>query len=507
MLRDQQKNYFYRMKISSPDGSQSAELTEELLRLVTSVTISESSYSDDTQTFPTLTLTLQETSYLPEDNFFNSLNPKVRGQITNRPGSILDLRFDSEKGFTYVSKEEMESGTSRSSRTQSSTSQPVVFLFGGNNKIEIEWGLLQPKMSRKRIFTLTTLNVSGGGSGHGTVTITALDGMHTAQKVQLSQGKVFANPANKQPNTLKQVLFQVTRVLDYDLEFDGALVTDFPPFTSTYIQNRTAKGGDTAPSDPERPIVLTRNMNLHEFIRELANSYSSAYEYDTDPKTGRIKLVFTPRDRKYGKVDYTFTYKDPSGNVLSYKIDSVEGQFNPSTTSSSTSNGELVQEVTESVQTVIQDTKQNTPTKTSNAGNFTPKVPASKNANLDDRLAAILQGAKATGVSETYPSNNPQALQQHNKSLYESRKFLSMITLVTTGNPNYKPGLAKMENIGLRYSTFYRMFTVQHTLNTSGYTCTFNGKSQFMGGDAGVDAGEEAKSNASEKIQLVDTNR
>jgi hypothetical protein len=504
MFRDQQKNFFYRMKISSPDGNQSAELTEELLRLVTNVIISESSYSDDTQVYPTLTITLNEASWLPEDNSFNTLNPSIRGQFTNRPGSILDIRFDSEKGFTYVSKEEMESGTTRSSRTQSNVTQPVVFLFGGNNKLEIEWGLLSPRISRKRTFTITTINVSGGGSGHGTVSITALDGMQQAQKIQLSQGKVFANPATKQPNTLKQVLFQVTRILDYDLEFDGKLVTEFPPFTDVYVPNRTEIGGDTAPPDPKHPIVLTRHTKLHDFVSNLANEYSSAYEYDNDPKTGRTKLIFTPKGIKYGTVNYTFTYKDPKGGMLTYKIDSVEGMFNPTASTSGVVDGEAQEDVTSAEQLVVQNTKQTTQESNSDKTNESPKVPAARDPKAIERINQAIPGLISVGSSVTHPSNERQALEQHSSSMYDKNKFVSMITVTHLGNPNYRPGLAKINNIGLRYSTYYRMFTVQHTLNNSGYICTFNGKSQFIGGDSGVDAGEAAKGDKFTVVKLIE---
>jgi hypothetical protein len=502
MFRDQQKNYFYRMKITSPDGNQSAELTPEVLRLITGVTISESSYSDDSQTYPTLSFTLNETSYLPEDDSFNTTNPRIRGQLTNRPGSILDIRFDSEKGFTYVSKEELESGRTRSSRTQSNTDQPVVFLFGGNNKVEIEWGLLEPKVSRKRIFTITTISVQGGGSGHGTVTITALDGMQLAEKTTLSQGKVFANPTNNKPNSLKQVLFQVTRVLDYDLEFDGQAVTAFPPLTETYVPVRTGVGGDTAPPDPKNPITLTRHMNLHEFVKELANQYSSAYEYDTDPKTGRTKLIFTPRNVKYGKTDYTFTYKDPKGGMLSYKIDSVEGQFNPVASASNSADGTSTEATTFSEQLVVNNNQTTTEESTTEVQNETPKVPASKDSKILARINEAIPGLFSVGTGITHPSRSPDALEQSAKSTYDRTKFLSTITVTHLGNPNYRPGLAKLNNIGLRYSTYYRMFTVQHSLSNSGYICTFNGKSQFLA-EGGTDAGEAAKENATEQVRLV----
>src|SRR5690606_38956268 len=116
--------------------------------------------------------------------------------------------------------------------------------FQGNNYLEIEWGLLEPaKVSRTRKFQITTVNMQGGPNGDGTATITALDGRLTADKTNLINGKVFANPATLVPNSLKQTLFQVCAALDYDLEFDGVRVTDFPNEFTKYVQARTDAGG------------------------------------------------------------------------------------------------------------------------------------------------------------------------------------------------------------------------------------------------------------------------
>jgi hypothetical protein len=478
------------MKITSFDGQHVAELTPEVLRLLVDVTISESSYSDAGETYPTLTLTFHENSYLPESPILTPTTASsASGQMTNRPGSILDLRFDSEKGFTYVSKSEMESGITRNKRTQQSVTQPVIFLFQGNNKIEIEWGLLEPvKKSRVRNFTISTLSVSGGGSGNGTVNITALDGTHLAKKTSIDKGKLYVHPDTKQSYSLKQVLFTVAKVLDCELEFDGAPVTSFPPSTSEFIARRTAIGGDTAPVDPKAPIIQPSQLSMHEFIKKLANEYSSSYEFDTDPKTKRSVLKFQYREKRYENVDRVFTYRSQNDVVLNYKIDSVEGSFNPVTGASSTVDGGEENAIRVTERLAIDDIRLNGKQTKSPDKVISPYNPADKSRvkdNLDRNLV---------NSNETTPAKGANAVSYHASALYNKAKYNSTIGLTTLGDPDYKPGLIQMENIGLRYSKKYRMFTVQHKLGNSGYTCTWSGLSHYAA-EGGVDADEAAKDN------------
>lgn len=491
MLRDELKRFFYRMKITSFDGQHVAELTPEVLRLLVDVTISESSYSDAGETYPTLNLTFQETSYLPETSgLVPDQSSTAAGQFTNRPGSILDLRFDSEKGFTYVSKAEMESGITRNKRTQTSTAQPVVFLFQGNNKIEIEWGLLEPRVkSRTRQFTISTISVSGGGSGHGTVTLTALDGTHGAKKTKVDKGIQYVHSdAAKTPYSLKQVLFTVCKALNYSLEFDGVAVTAFPPFTNKFVAIRTEAGGDTAPADPKAPFMQPSQLNMHEFVKKLANDYSSSYEYDTDPATLRTILKFQYREVRYANTDFIFDYRSQSGTILNYKVDSVEGSFNPVTgVTSVTDGGENNANVTQ-LPFVVQNTKKQ--------GKNTPnpsKVLAPYNPEDKKRVKDTLNRNLVT-QNEATPSKAPNAVTNHASSLYHKNKYNSTLSLTTLGDPDYKPSLIQLDNIGVRYSKQYRMFTVQHKLGNSGYTCTWSGLSHYAA-EGGVASDDGANDN------------
>lgn len=483
MLQDNLRRFFYRMKVTSFDGQHTAELPESILRLITDVTISESSYSDTEATYPSLSLTIQETLYSPA------------------PGAILDLRFDSEKGFTYVSKEEMESGLTRSKKDSKAQPQPVIFLFAGNNKIEIEWGLLHPKkVSRKREFTIQTFSVQGGGSGHGTVNITAMDGTLQGKKANVDEGIPFMStqvPLKPVPSTLKQVLWTVCKSLDHHLQFDGARVADYPPHTDKFIANRTEVGGDTAPPDPAAPIRMAKGMNVHSFIKDLANEFSSSYEYDKDPVTGKPLLVFTFREQRYSNVDWQFSYKSTNDVIMNYKTDSVEGVFNPTAGASSTGEGEVLKaEVYALPLTAGHDN-----TASAQASKVPDKIAQPADPADVVRMTNILH-RNYVGQSVTTPANTPEAVQNEAESLYAKNKYMTSLALTTLGHPEYKPGLIQMRNIGRRYSKKYRMFTVQHKLGNSGYICSWSGMSHYDT-DAGVNADDAAKENSNTTVQLV----
>lgn len=498
MLQDQQRRSFYRMKIISADGQHNVELPEHVLRLIADVTISESSYNDTQDVAPSLSFVMQETMYLPDTQHLIPQNGvQGSGSITNRTGSILDLRFDGEKGFTFVSKAEMESGLTKSKRTTTAKAAPVIFLFHGNNKIEIEWGLLQPfKRSRKRVFTLSTISVAGGSSGHGTVSITALDGSLNATKTKLDRGVVYKDQKTGDPDTLKQVMWKVAKTLDCDLEFDGARVTTLPTSTKKFVGVRTQTGGDTAVPDPSAPITQPKQASMHDFVKDMANDYSSSYEFFTDPITNREVLRFAYREVRFAKVDRVFTYRSPSGDVLNYKVDSVEGTYNPIAGASSTIDGGEKSTITVSQQLVTDDTTTKTADKIVTPAN--PKDQKRVKDNLNRNYVEI---------DETTPAKTADAIANHSDTLYSKAKYNSTLALTTIGDPDYKPGMILMNGIGLRYSKKYRMFTVQHKLGNSGYTCSWSGMSHYDG-EGGVNPADASKENKTlADAQLVDNTR
>ena len=139
-------------------------------------------------------------SFIEADFLPDSLNKTPiegiagRGYTTNRTGALIDLRFDSEKGFTYVTPQELQSGNTESSRTQSRQSEPVSFMFSNNNIVDITWGYLEsrvsgqggrlvPRTSRSRRFKIGTVNYVTG-SGGNTLTLQCYNLQKDMQRLQ-----------------------------------------------------------------------------------------------------------------------------------------------------------------------------------------------------------------------------------------------------------------------------------------------------------------------------------
>jgi len=120
MYRNESKNFFYDISISTPDGKKSVRLTDTLLKLCDKVDIMEAVATEESDGASSLTISFIEADFLPDDlDKTPAEGISGRGYLTNRTGALIDLRFDSEKGFTYVTPEELQSGLTQSSRSKS----------------------------------------------------------------------------------------------------------------------------------------------------------------------------------------------------------------------------------------------------------------------------------------------------------------------------------------------------------------------------------------------------
>ena len=72
---------------------------------------------------------------------------------------------------------------------------------------------------------------------------------------------------------------------------------------------------------------------------------------------------------------------------------------------------------------------------------------------------------------------------------------MGFITVKTVGHPDLQPDVMKIDGVGVRASTTYRFFQVQHSLSPSGYFCTMQGKTQESV-DQGIKNEEQIKGNS-----------
>lgn len=514
-MKQGKRNYFYTIEITSRDGKRRAVLSENIKRLLESVQIQESLITEEQGNPGQLTLSFKQMDYLPDDKALRPQDPKVFGELTNRSAAITDLRFDSEKGFTFVSKEEMDTGRTTGGRTQNRKNEPIVYLFQGGNYIDITWGYLEPYKARTRRFTIAKITAEGSGNGDA-VTIQAYDAVKDFAESKSNQGITFIENGKKL--SLQQVLFKLAASQGVKLKFDGKVINSYPVGTSVYDPERTRPEEDptrlprdTAPK-VETPFTLPRGVNLKQYLDSLADEYDSYYTIETvkvddiEPQTkfaegspearrqftqnlgkkqvGDIQeiLVFSRVPTFFEKPIGQFKYRDQDGIVLGYAIEGTE--YPKDVRSSATGgNSEEVFEAKRRTDVLVEnDTR-----------------PNFVNNEERERFTLALKTQKV-GSSVTSPAETPESTENYASQANDELQYFAQLTLSTIGDPEHKPGLIKVDNIGVRYSGEYRAVQVSHSISSASYVTQWTAKRKTIE-DAGVGRDNLALENEEPKVR------
>lgn len=502
--RDESKNFYCDIKISTPDGKRSARLTDTLMKQWVKADIVEAIASEDQGGASSLTIAFIEADFLPDSlNKTPAEGVDGRGYITNRTGALIDLRFDGEKGFTYVTQAELESGITRSSRTQSSDKESVKFMFEANNIVEITWGNLEPKTSRTRQFRIGTINYATGGSGN-TLTLQCFDIQKDMARLQVSEGIAWVDKQGK-PLSLKQILNTIALIFGARLDFDDKRIdpqtmTAYQPPTG-YVLDRNTFGGDTAVNTNNNPIYLTRNQPIDAWLKELARTYNSTYEIYDDPILGTPVIRFTAYTLRYKKVIKTLTYRDPNGTMLDFQFNSIAGEVSKSASGSAIDEDGKSESNYQSVKLVEVENKADPNKLALNdpANNeFYDPIPLVYSTRARELIQRDLYG-----TSITLPDTTESQIVSATNSKTLDSSFMGFITVKMVGHPDFKPDVYKIDGVGVRASTDYRFFQVQHSLSAGGYVCSMQGKTQ-KAPESGKDNNEQIKANSDyNTVELV----
>jgi hypothetical protein len=469
MNRADSKKPFYKIEVTSYDGKRRAALTENIQRLITSVEIQETTTTGESDGANQLTVNFAQTHYLPEDGGLRPQADRVFGEITNRPNAILDLRFDSEKGFTFVSKDELDGERTNRTRTQNGKQEPIVFLFQEQNIIDITWGYLEPYAARTRKFKITSVEAIGDSTNDGKIKLVCTDISMQATQTSPNNGVIFQDETSGKTETLslKQTLFKVADAFNLTLIYDEDKIDSYPPRAESFDKNRTFKG-DTLPSD--KAFRLPRGMTYRQFIDQLASEFQSRVEYDTDEK-GNELVRFTKIEKLFEKPIETFFYKNPNGLMKSYKLTALDRYG-----ITKTSVGSLEKEKELYVTTQVTESNK--------------KVAQVFDGDAETKIQDTL-GTKSSGFSETRPrpdeKNTEQAIDNTAESVSNSMIYNTTIEVNSVGHPDFRPRAYNIQNIGARYSGNYRMLTVTHVIGLNGYECKMVGNRNDVS-DGGVEA-------------------
>jgi hypothetical protein len=472
------KNFFYDITISSPDDKKSVRLSDTLMKMCNKADIVETVASDkDGAGASSLSLTFIEADFLPDNSDKTPItDAKGRGFITNRTGALIDLRFDGEKGFTYVTRGELESGLTQSSRTKSGTSESVSFLFATNNVIEITWGQLEPRSSRSLKFKIGTVTYSTGPSGN-TLTLQAFTLQKELARIKVDEGKTWVDKTGK-PQSLKAILYSIAYVFGARLEFDEQMITERPTGSGgVYVLDRSAVGGDTKVSTDGTPEYLLRSQSIDYWLKSLAEKFNSAYEIYEDPFVKIPVIKFTANILRYKKVAQTLNYRDPRGIMLDFQFNTIEGEIGKESIASALDETGKADSKYRTV--AMTDGTQKPKNSVFGGHKASPKPRTFDNIPLvyNTRSRTELQRA-LVGTSLTVPSTTKSAVDNAANNATINKSFMGFITVKVVGHPDFQPDVYDIQGVGVRASTTYRFFQVEHSLSSSGYTCSMQGKTQ-----------------------------
>jgi len=502
MYRDESKNFFYDITISTPDGKKSARLTDTLMKQCIKADIVEAIASEESgQGSSSLNLSFIEADFLPDSlNKTPAEGVAGRGYTTNRTGALLDIRFDSEKGFTYVTPQELQSGRTQSSRTQSGQSEPVSFMFSNNNIVDITWGHLEPRTSRSRRFKIGTVNYATGASGN-TLTLSCYTLQKDMQRLKLSEGKVMVDQQGT-PMSLKQCVYAIANVFGARVIFDEEVLRDTEMRTYTppdnYVLNRTEVGGDSTISSNGNPSFIIRSESIDYWLKQLAIDSNSEYEIYQDPFDPLLRdtpiIRFTAKKLRYKKVVRTLNYRGPNGTMLSFEYNTIAGEVGREAKVSAIDENGKSEAETLTVE-MSDGRNQETRAKTFDAVPYVYR----------DRAAEILD-RDLVSSSTTSASTSESSITSKAEVATYQRSFMGFITVKTVGHPDYQPDVMNIQGVGVRASTTYRFFQVQHSLSSAGYTCTMQGKTQEVV-DQGIDNKKQLENNTEVLVKRLATGR
>jgi hypothetical protein len=478
------KTPYFEIEIGDSTGQRLVKLPHHILRLVEKVEILE---TFDPPGVNTIKLTFIEGSREPAspdqqlgtDGLYKIPNseggsPKtdISGSITNRSGTITDLRFSGSSGITFLTEQEQRTGRVDNSVQENIIGQNVtrkhvkeptapLFLFQERNQVRVTWGYKEDPSSVRSIRAyILHLSTTFPENGPTRTVVTCEDTGRVLDQVAPVKGVPFGRRVTS-PKGNSVITFE-------DLE------------TDTLIRNICDKAGlpcivstdlPAPKMDADKQKVWIAGESFHQFMTRLADAHGCYYKVTPDPENGRDTIIFIKKADFEGKViigDKTLTtYKGPGTllRTVDIKIDFAGLAGNARTgvnkegsrTSSNNGDGQDL----EVLYTNEGQPEQHIPMSPVGQGN---EVGAAKGI-----VDTVLEG-ESTGVTDVHPTESSGTLDARSKLGAKEQERKILLEFTTLGYTRFTPGVVDFRNIGVRYSGKYRLITVTHTIDSSGYS-------------------------------------
>lgn len=507
------KTPFYEITVGDPSWKRTVKLPHHILRLVQKVEVTENMMLNDSATPSSVTVVFSEGSREPASPDYklgtsglyqvplegDKVDMDVAGSLTNRSGIITDLRFSGAHGITFLTEKEKKTGkidtslqknveNNDTTRSYKYENKAPLFLFQERNRIKVTWGYLEdPSTVRSVMMSIQVITTEFPQEGMPTTTITGLSFSSIADQISTKKARVFGRrkPLTKSGDSLIEFEDLKTDVVIRQIAKDAGMAA----IISKNLPNETA--------DKDKQKMWLAGESFHQFMKKMADLSGCYYEILADPSTGKETILFIKYvdfEKKVVISDKELLQWKGPGSIL--KSVNVNADFGGMLGSSHVGLNEKGEEGSVDDKVNRELLRQyNSPDGKSEQAMATD--PTGNNAHpaakaISDNVA----NGGTTGVVDNSP--NISEKNKQDKAAVTAAKNAKMIAIDfnTIGYTKLIPGVMEITGIGVRYSGKYRIISVTHTIDSSGYACRCSGNSQMLaaGGvviPAGAPKGED----------------
>ncbi len=478
------KTPFYEISIGDSTGKRLVKLPHHILRLVHKVEITEFMEPNN---YNSVVITFEEGSREPASpdaslgtkGLYNIATSggrpdmDIAGSLTNRVGSIADLRFSGTRGITFLTESERKKGKvdntpqkniegkviTRKHKKESSAPQ---FLFQERNQLKLTWGYIEDPSTVRTIRGFVGLvNVSYPDSGPIVTTITCYNPVIFYDQVTPTKGISFGT---------RKTTAKGNSIVTFEDKITENLIREL--CSKMGIASIVSKNLPAAQIDADKQKLWIAGESFHQFMTKLADLHSCFYTIFLDPKTGKETLSFIKKAdfdaRLVVKDTRLTTYKAPGTLIKGVEIKVDYGFPAGNQQVGVNQEGDKVARNTDISTDVRQFKAQNG--KKEQVAPYDPVNHGNPISGVKGLVDNVMNG-KSAGTVDINPSNSTEVLDTMSDSKTEdSTKRIIQLDFTAIGYTKFTPGTIDIRNIGVRYSGKYRLMQVVHSIDSSGYT-------------------------------------
>jgi len=479
------KTPYYQIEIRDSAGKRKVKLPHHILRLCVKVELFEALSSENGT--DTLTLDFIEGSREPASTDASmgtsglykiplegdGVDMEVSGSMTNRTGVLTDLRFSGNSGITFITEQEKKTGKldnkiqenvegKKTTRKFKRESSAPVFLFQQRNQVKVTWGYIEdPKTVRSFVGYISIVQTDFPESSMPTTKITCQGALFGWDQISTKATKTFGKRiTTSKGNSIIQ--FQ-------DLKTDEVLrnISD-----KTGIPVIISKDMEISKFDKDKQKMWLAGESFKEFMDRMAAMENAMWKVVTDPKTGVDNIVFITKKEFEARMipaydPNLFTFRAPGSILKSVSVKVDFGGIGGNAQVGLNENGEVLSKEDMVGRELFTKYNSSATKKPEEAVDIDPNStnPISSVTSITDNIA----GGDVTGTVEHNPRTDEAGLDKTASVTANKQHNIIQLDFTTIGFTKMTPGVIELKGIGVRYSGKYRILTVTHTIDSSGY--------------------------------------